>query len=60
MRAMAKVHEVMARLLRDEGGATAIEYAMIAGGIAGAIILTVAALGTKVTSLYESVAAVLS
>lgn len=44
----------------NDSGATAIEYAMIAGGIAGAIILTVAALGTKVTSLYDSVAAVLS
>jgi pilus assembly protein Flp/PilA len=44
----------------DDSGATAIEYAIIAGGIAGAIIVTVAALGTKVTSLYDSVAAVLS
>ena len=44
----------------DGSGATAIEYAIIAGGIAGAIIITVAALGTKVTSLYDSVAAVLS
>ena len=43
----------------DTNGATAIEYAIIAGGIAGAIIVTVAALGTKVTALYQSVAAVL-
>jgi pilus assembly protein Flp/PilA len=38
-------------------GATAVEYAMIAAGIAGAIIATVVALGTKVTELYESVSA---
>lgn len=45
--------------LADEKGATAIEYAMIAAGIAGAIIVTVVALGTKVTAMYESVAAAL-
>jgi pilus assembly protein Flp/PilA len=38
-------------------GATAIEYAMIAAGIAGAIIATVVALGTKVSELYESISA---
>ena len=31
--------------LRDDGGATAIEYALIASGIAGAIIAVVMALG---------------
>jgi len=46
-------------LAKDSSGATAIEYAIIAGGIAGAIIVTVAALGTRVLSLYESVAVVL-
>jgi pilus assembly protein Flp/PilA len=43
----------------DNKGATAIEYALIAGGIAGAIIVTVQALGTKVTALYDSVAAMM-
>jgi pilus assembly protein Flp/PilA len=39
----------------DENGATAIEYALIASGIAAAIITTVQGLGTKVTSLFGNV-----
>lgn len=41
--------------LADEGGATAIEYAMIASGIAGAIIATVYAIGPELVKKYESV-----
>jgi pilus assembly protein Flp/PilA len=41
--------------LADETGATAIEYALIASGIAAAIITTVQALGTRVTGLFTSV-----
>jgi len=41
--------------LRDECGATAIEYALIASGIAGAIIAVVMALGTSINSMYTSV-----
>jgi pilus assembly protein Flp/PilA len=41
--------------LRDEGGATAIEYALIASGIAGAIIAVVMAMGTSVNSMYTNV-----
>ncbi len=41
--------------LRDDGGATAIEYALIASGIAAAIIAVVIALGTSVTGMYTSV-----
>jgi Flp pilus assembly pilin Flp len=47
------------KLEADTAGATAIEYALIAGGIAGAIIVTVQALGSKVTALYDSVAAMM-
>ena len=43
------------RFARDENGATAIEYAMIAGGIATAIVAAVSALGTTVKGMYESV-----
>lgn len=42
--------------LRDESGATAIEYAMIASGIAVAIAATVVNLGSAVTGLYSNVA----
>lgn len=42
--------------LRDERGATAIEYAMIASGIAVAIATTIVGLGSSVKGLYSSVA----
>ena len=45
----------MSRFLREEHGTTAIEYAMIAAGIAVAIVAAVQALGTTVTSLFTSV-----
>jgi pilus assembly protein Flp/PilA len=48
-----------ARFLRDEGGATAIEYAMIASGVAVAIATTVVSLGSTVQGLYSSVATVM-
>ena len=45
----------LSRFLADEGGATAIEYALIASGVAGAIIVVVMATGTSVKGMYESV-----
>ena len=42
-------------VLANENGATAIEYALIAGGITVAIVTAVNALGTKVTALFSSV-----
>jgi pilus assembly protein Flp/PilA len=45
------------RFLHDERGTTAVEYAIIAGGIATVIAAAVNALGTKVTGLYEAVVA---
>jgi len=41
--------------VRDESGATAIEYALIASGIAGAIIAVVMALGTSLQAMYQNV-----
>jgi pilus assembly protein Flp/PilA len=44
------------RFLADERGATAIEYALIASGIAAAIISIVSGLGnTIVNNLYNNV-----
>jgi len=40
---------------RDERAATAIEYAMIASGIAVAIAATVVTLGSSVNGLYSNV-----
>jgi pilus assembly protein Flp/PilA len=41
--------------LRNEQGATAIEYGLIAAGISVAIIATVAALGTNLNTTFSSV-----
>jgi pilus assembly protein Flp/PilA len=40
---------------QDEGGATAVEYGLMVALIAGAIIVTVAALGDPVMGLYARV-----
>ena len=46
---------MLKKFIRDESGATAIEYGLIAAGIAVAIITVVQGLGTKLTSTFESV-----
>ena len=46
---------LIARFFRDEAGATAIEYGLIAAGISVAIIATVAGLGSKLNSTFTSV-----
>ncbi len=43
------------RLIRDESGATAIEYALIASLIAVAIITAVQTVGTKVSTVFTEV-----
>jgi len=43
------------RFVRNDEGATAIEYGLIAAGISVAIIATVQGLGTKLTSTFTSV-----
>jgi pilus assembly protein Flp/PilA len=50
----------MRDFLRNDSGATAIEYALIASGIAGAIIVVVIALGTSVKNMYTSVSSTLN
>jgi Flp pilus assembly pilin Flp len=41
------------QLLRDELGATAVEYALMMGGVAAAIIVMIYAFGGKVNNLYS-------
>jgi pilus assembly protein Flp/PilA len=41
--------------LKDESGATAIEYGLIAAGIAVAIIAVVNGLGTSLNASFESI-----
>ncbi len=43
------------KLAAEESGATAIEYGLIAGGIAVAIIATVFIPGTDLAALFESI-----
>ena len=43
------------RFLRNESGATAIEYGLIAAGISVAIIAVVQGLGTNLTNTFTSV-----
>lgn len=49
--------QTIRRFLCDERGATAIEYAMIAAGIAVAIVAAVNSLGVSVLGMYETIAA---
>jgi pilus assembly protein Flp/PilA len=46
---------IIARFLRAEGGATAIEYGLIAAGIAVAIVATVTGIGTSLQTTFTSV-----
>ena len=43
------------RFFKDEGGATAIEYGLIAAGISIAIIAVVQGLGSSLNSSFTSV-----
>jgi pilus assembly protein Flp/PilA len=43
------------RFLRDETGATAIEYGLIAAGISLAIISVVNGMGSKLSSKFTSI-----
>jgi len=45
------------KLLKDEQGATAVEYGLIVAGIAGLIITIVFALGNKVKNAFNNVSA---
>ena len=47
----------LARFFKDESGATAIEYGLIAALIAVAIITAVTSLGTNAAATFNAVAA---
>jgi pilus assembly protein Flp/PilA len=47
------------RFLKDESAATAIEYGLIATGIAVAIIPVITGLGTKVKTTFSTISAAL-
>jgi pilus assembly protein Flp/PilA len=47
----------IARFVKDESGATAIEYGLIAAGIAVAIITAMSTLSGALTTLFSDLAA---
>ncbi|MDA7947896.1 MAG: Flp family type IVb pilin [Hyphomicrobiaceae bacterium] len=47
---------MLARFAQNECGATAIEYALIAGGLSITIIIAVYALGDSVGDMYTGIA----
>jgi len=54
-----RLSATLSRFVRDERGATAIEYAMIASGVAVAIAASVTSLGSGVKGLFTSVSTAL-
>jgi pilus assembly protein Flp/PilA len=46
---------LVSRFVKDESGATAIEYGLIAAGISVAIIAVVNTIGTKLNTSFSSV-----
>lgn len=50
----------IARFVKDESGATAIEYGLIAAGIAVAIITAVSTLGGNLATMFSGIATTIS
>jgi pilus assembly protein Flp/PilA len=46
---------ILVKFAKDESGATAIEYGLIAAGISVAIIAVVQSLGTKLNTTFTSI-----
>jgi pilus assembly protein Flp/PilA len=49
--------KLFGQFLRDQSGATAIEYGLIAAGISVVIVTVVNTLGTQVKTLFTTVSA---
>lgn len=62
--AMAKIRPALSGKLHsfmsNDNGATAVEYTIMASGIALAIVATLALVSDRVRALYDSIAAALS
>jgi len=52
--------QTIQRLIKDESGATAIEYGLIAGLVAVAIIAALTALGGALDTMFSNVASTVS
>lgn len=51
----ARIVRVLRRLRQNQSGATAIEYAIIAAGIAAVLVGAIAALGGSVTAMWTTI-----
>jgi pilus assembly protein Flp/PilA len=49
------MNNLFVRFLKDDSGATAIEYGLIAAGISVAIIAVVNGIGTKLNTAFGSI-----
>ena len=49
------MQKLVARFVKDDSAATAIEYGLIAAGISVAIITVVQGLGTKLSNVFSNV-----
>jgi pilus assembly protein Flp/PilA len=54
------MNKLISRFVRDESGATAIEYGLIAALIAVVIITALTTIGTNLSAKFNSVATTLS
>ena len=52
---MRSISNCFARLLKDESGATAIEYGLIAALIAAVIIVAVTTIGTNLNTTFTTI-----
>lgn len=55
-----RLDRIFSRFVRDESGATAIEYGLIAGLVAVVIITAVTLVGTNLTAIFNAIAAALA
>ena len=55
MRSTVRISEVLSRFAADAKGATAIEYGLIAAGIAVAIITVVGLLGDELAAMFGQI-----
>jgi pilus assembly protein Flp/PilA len=53
------MNKLVLRFLKDNSGATAIEYGLIAAGISVAIIAVVNGLGTKLNTTFSTISTAL-
>ncbi len=57
LRHYVKLSENIRKFAADESGVTAIEYGLLGGGIAVAIIVAVGLLGTELSAMFDAVTA---